>query len=249
MTKIHQLKTKLTIHQALEDFLRDQQDRLSKKSQEKYKSIVELYKSYLNEYAHQGLTQKEREYFEEQYNNHDKEFCELFGPDKILNGYNEFFGYFLPKKVIAGEDYFKSCGTVLKKLARWLEEKRYAVPEDSLEAVETSAKGGKDAAEADKIGSLLYELAQNFPLDEKLEADDDDFIEGYFIIHKVQNNILYLQDDENPDEDVYQVKIPAKLAGKLKTVIGWRVWLALVRTSTKGMEKWYIAEVGNVYPT
>jgi len=237
-----------TIQQTLNHFLNDQQKRLKNKTFEKYKSVIELYESYLDNYAYLVLDNEEHEYYEEQFKKHNKMFCELFEPDKILDGYFEFFGYFLPKKVLAGEDFFRNCGTVLKKLAKWLEEKGYAVNEDAVEAIETSSKGGKDAADANKIGSALFDFAEKFPLDKKLNAGDDDIIESFFVIQKVEDNVLYLQDDEDPDEEIYTIQIPERLAGMLKKATGWRVWMELVRTKSKGKEKWNIAVVGSVYP-
>ena len=242
------INDKPTIQQTLNHFLDDQQKRLKEKTFEKYKSVIELYESYLDNYAYLVLDNEEHAYFEEQFNKHNRMFCELFGPDKILDGYFEFFGYFLPKKVLAGEDFFRNCGTVLKKLAKWLEEKGYAVNEDAVEAIETSSKGGKDAADANKIGNALFDFAEKFPLDKKLSADDEDFIESFFVIHKIEDNVLYLQDDEDPDKEIYTVQISERLAGMLKKATDWRVWMELVRTKSKGKEKWNIAVVGSVYP-
>jgi hypothetical protein len=252
MAIIHTLDKKRpepNIKQTLAEFLDDQKMRLKKKTFENYKNVIVLFESHLNNYAHQVLAEKERKYFDDQYDNHNREFCELFGPDKILGGYNEFFGYFLPRKVIAGEEFFKNCGTVLKKLAKWMETKGYTGPEDSLRAIEASARGGKNAAEAERIGRMLYNFKKRYPLKQTIDQDENNFVESYFTIERVEKNILHLQDDESPDEEVYAVKVPASLAGKLAPAVGWQVWLGLIKAKTKGMEEWNIVEVGNVYPT
>ncbi len=115
MTIMNNFDNSSTVQQTLtlNHFLDDQQKRLSKKTYDKYKSVIELYESYLDNYAYLFLNNEDHTYYEEQFNKHKKMLCELFGPEKILDGYGELFGYFLPKKVLAKLKIFKTSDNAL----------------------------------------------------------------------------------------------------------------------------------------
>src|SRR3954462_2457828 len=116
-----------TINQLFEEFLADQEARLSPKTFDKYETIIRLYRSYLESYwpGHSG----------KDYNAVTKTkgtYCGTYGADDITSGFSEFLGYFMPRKVIAGNETMKAAGTVVKKLAKWLVEKGYAKGDESV---------------------------------------------------------------------------------------------------------------------
>jgi len=45
------------------------------------------------------------------------EFCDIFGPEHILSSIDEFLGYFMVRKVIAGKALLRTAGTTTKRLA------------------------------------------------------------------------------------------------------------------------------------
>ena len=112
-----------TISQALTEFLDDQKARISPKTFSKYRSIIELYKIYLENYwpGHDGeyaaITDKGGTY------------CGTFGPEDATQGYGEFLSYFMPRKVMCGKELIRAASTVTKKLAEWLTEKGYTSSE------------------------------------------------------------------------------------------------------------------------
>ena len=55
----------------------------------------------------------------------EEAFCKLFGPEEIPPHLGEFLGYFMVRKVSAGQELLKAAGTVTGKLARWLEQQAY----------------------------------------------------------------------------------------------------------------------------
>ena len=55
--------------------------------------------------------------------NADGTYCGTFGAKEIASGFSEFLDYFMPYKVIGGNETMKTAGTVVKKLAKWLVEK------------------------------------------------------------------------------------------------------------------------------
>ena len=123
-------KPSKAISQVFEEFLADQKDRISPKTFSKYQSIIQLYESYLESYwpGHDGEYDK--------ITNAGGTYCSTFGPEDATDGYSEFLGYFMPRKVMCGKDLMQAAGTVTKKLAKWLAEKGYA--EDTAEAPQRS---------------------------------------------------------------------------------------------------------------
>lgn len=109
-----------TIDAIFDEFLVDQEARLSPQTYTRYEGIIHLYRSYLEAYwpGHSG----------EDYKAVTKAggtYCGTYGAKEIASGFSEFLGYFMPHKVIAGNQTMKSAGTVTKKLTKWLTEKGY----------------------------------------------------------------------------------------------------------------------------
>ena len=100
------------IAQVLAEFLEDQKARLSAKTYAKHEDIVEWFERYLQSYwpGHDG------EYSEKP----GETYVERYGPEEIPGAFSEFLGYFMPRKVAAGEDTMRAAGTVTSKLAQWL---------------------------------------------------------------------------------------------------------------------------------
>src|SRR3972149_5655260 len=111
------------IRRVLEEFLEEQRKRLAPRTLARYEAVLDLLRSHLNGYAHEGLSAPEAARFERSYNAEGKEhreFCDLFGPDKIVENIGSFLGYFMIRKVMAGEDFLRAAGTVTKKLSDWV---------------------------------------------------------------------------------------------------------------------------------
>ena len=123
-----------TISEALQQFLEEQRQRLKPRTFADYEAIIELFQDALNGYAYLRLDEQEDALFDELHDQ-DLEFCDVFGPDKILGNVDEFLGYFLAHKVIAPQELLEMAGTVMQGLARWLQEKGYAQAEKPESAV------------------------------------------------------------------------------------------------------------------
>jgi hypothetical protein len=113
-----------TIEGVLEEFLDEQEARLSPGTFGKYESIVHLLKAYCERYwpEHDG------EY--ERITKAGGTYCGTYGPEDIPEAFSMFLGYFMPHKVIAGEETTKAARTVIRKLAKWLMTKGYAPDAD-----------------------------------------------------------------------------------------------------------------------
>ena len=117
-----------TISQVFEEFLADQEARISHKTYLKYQSIISLYKSYLESYwpGHDGEYDK--------ITKAGGTYCSTYGPEDATEGYSEFLGYFMPRKVLGPEAAARAAPTVVRKLAKWLEAKGY--DPDATDALE-----------------------------------------------------------------------------------------------------------------
>src|ERR1022692_1867938 len=137
-----------TISQVFEEFLADQKDRISAKTFSKYRSIMQLYESYLESYwpGHDGESSK--------ITKAGGTYCSTFGPEDVTGGYSEFLVYFMPRKVMCGKETMQAAGTVTKKLAKWLAEKGYV--EDTEDAQERAGEAAKDLPNAQVVLDILY---------------------------------------------------------------------------------------------
>ena len=104
-------------------FLEAQGKRLKQRTYNDYEDVIELFKIYLNSYGYLDLDGKDLETWESHYENDEESFTKLFGIDKIdFTIYNEFFEYFIIRKVDSGESYMKKAVRVMKKFTNWLKE-------------------------------------------------------------------------------------------------------------------------------
>lgn len=116
-----------TIENVLDEFLAEQDARLSPATFRKYASSVELLWIHLNGYGHEGLSDAELRRFERAFEEGDEEdFCRLFGPEKIVEQIPHFLYWFMLRKVFARESDLLAAATTSRKLVRWLVERGYA---------------------------------------------------------------------------------------------------------------------------
>lgn len=230
-----------TIQEVFQSFLSEQQTRLAPSTFARYKDVIELFAHSLNSYAYQSLQEAERKAWEKRWEA-DKEagsFCNTFGPDKIPENIAEFLGYFLIRKVSAGQDLLKASGTVMRKLLKWLEENNLVHSDSIGEAEELVDDIGPELPKAEKLSMILGQLCLEPPQGRLLEEWEG----GYAVIEKIEPGRLWFRDDFGGDEVVGPV-IVSKGATEVAKV-GWSISaLYLVRTS----RGWRMAEVGNVYP-
>jgi hypothetical protein len=131
--------------------------RLSSRTLRNYEDVVFLLRSSLNSYAYDSLDKVEQERWRKAYDAGDEEaFCHLFGPDKIPEHLGEFLGYFMVRKVMAGQELLRASGTVTKKLAAWLGEQGFITDQERREAARRGADAGRDLPRADRLGQLLH---------------------------------------------------------------------------------------------
>ncbi|MGB6969100.1 MAG: hypothetical protein WBD76_07530, partial [Methyloceanibacter sp.] len=152
---------KPTISEVLAEYLRAEKSRLAPKTYARYANVIELFTHSLNSYAANSLNQFERARFDKHFDaegDQHREFCDIFGPEHILENVGEFLNYFMVRKVIVGTDTLRAAGAVMKKLAKWLVEQGYAKSDDANLAIEQGSDAVRDLPAAEKLTTILYDL-------------------------------------------------------------------------------------------
>jgi len=99
----------MLIKDVFEEFLSEQESRLSPKTYRGYASVIELFEHQLDAYAWNNLS------------NGDKAYKEAH----IESNVREFLDYFVPRKVMAGNEFIlKTCPRVIRSLLRWMRNKQ-----------------------------------------------------------------------------------------------------------------------------
>jgi len=227
----------ITIDQALEAFLDQHRARLSARTMRSYEEVVELLRHSLNRYAPNTLGTREHERWERAFEAGDEDaFCRLFGPEHILGHFSEFLGYFMIRKVMAGQELLRAAGTVTKKLATWLYEQHYVSDEEREIAVEQGTEAGRDLPRAGRLAALLYEQSRGTSSFDPDDLGAAEFVEDYLLIERVEPGSLYFEGGVGP------VAVSAKACALAE--VGWGIDISLARLDGT----WRVVEVGNVYP-
>ena len=146
-----------TIQDLLARFLAAQRARLAARTYRNYGYVVELLSHCLNGYAYQDLNEVDRKRWEKAFDAGDEDaFCRIFGAGHIVENLGEFLGYFMVRKVIAGQELIAAAGTVTKKLARWLHDQDLRPARPRLRAVDHRAQDDRCPA----CGELMIDAEQ-----------------------------------------------------------------------------------------
>ena len=223
---------KKTIDRVFEEFLAEQQARLSPKTLRKYDDILDLFRSCLEGY----------------WPGHDEEydritsaggtFCGTFGPEELLDGVDEFLGYFVPHKVVAGKETMKAAGTVTKKLMKWLAEKGYA---DNAEAVQMAEERAADGARELPAAQDVVDLLEAY-VDMHAPERYSQTYEDHFTVMRILSGKLWLQPFTSGGSTIGPVPVPPEVSRICQ--LGWDISGVAVRTP----EGWRLMEVWNVSP-
>jgi len=222
-----------TIAQVFEEFLAEQEARVSRGTLSKYHSIINLLRSYLEGYW-PGHDQEE-------YNRITAaggSFCGSFGPEEIAGGLGEFLGYFMPRKVAAGKETMRAAGTVTKKLVKWLAERGYVEDEEALAAAEERAG---DAARELPAAQEIVDLLDAYLADHAPEQYSQE-LEDHFTITRVEPGKLWLEPLVSGRKEIGPIPVPHEVSRRCK--VGWDIGGVAVKTP-KG---WRLTEVWNVSP-
>jgi hypothetical protein len=152
---------KPTISEVLAEYLRAEKSRLAPKTYARYADVIGLFTHSLNGHAASSLSQFDRARFDKHFDaegEQHREFCDIFGPEHIIENVGEFLNYFMVRKVIVGADTLRASGSVMKKLAKWLVEQEYVKSDEADVAIEQGSDAARDLPAAEKLSTLLYDL-------------------------------------------------------------------------------------------
>lgn len=235
-----------TIDQVFEEFLAEQRERLKSRTVSQYEDVLNLLRHHLNGYAYETLLKPESALFDKHYNakgDEYREFCQLFGPDKIVGSLGSFLGYFMIRKVIAGQDLKRTAGTVTKKLSKWLAAKGYISEEEAQAVADEGAEAARDLPKAERAARILVDDVEDLAIDPTVLADEDYLEFDHFTIGKIEPGKLWLEIFEGGKRHLYgPVPVPSSATKLLRK--GWDISCSLGRVRGK----WRIVEVANVYP-
>ena len=224
------------IEAVLEEFLADQRARLKPKTLSKYEDVIRLFKDCMDSYGHQGLDNAERALFEQLYNakgDMRREFCQIFGPEKIPDSVGEFLGYFMVRKVMCGKELMRAAGIVTRKLGKWLVEKGYV---DAVQGAAMSERGGaaaRDLPAAEDLASMLAECVE-------YASADSETLEDHFTVDAVEPGKLHLSPMQSDEKIV--LSVPRHVSDACQ--VGWEISGAVAKVR----RRWRLLEVWNVYP-
>ena len=234
-----------TIEQVLDEFLADQRKRVRPKTLRQYEDVIGLLKSCLNSYAYQSLTKAESGLFEKHFNaegEQHREFCQIFGSDKILENLGEFLGYFMIRKVVAGETLMRAAGSVTKKLSKWLADSGCVSQTDSKKGMQVGREFARDLPKAERAARVLYESTRSLPI-EPTGIDEENYIDfDHYVISRIESGKIWLECSYEAGT-FGPIPVPVKATGLLAE--GWEISCSLGRIR----RKWRIVEMGNVYPS
>jgi len=192
----------------------------------------------LNSYAYQYLDDKDSKLFDKLYNEKNKEFCELFGPDKIGSSeIGEFLDYFMIRKVMGSEELMKTVGRVMRKFVKWMNEKGYMNEGEYDNSAEIVDELKDELPKVVELSSLIYEYIEDNPPEEFSES-----VDGYFRVIKIEPRKLWLDDYIGCGGTLGPVSVSTEISSMCKE--GWVIYLELGKTS-KG---WQMLVSGTVYP-
>ncbi len=232
------------IEQILEQFLDDRARCLKPRTLARYRDVVQLLQRYLDGYGYQPLGKEESKFFDHHFEatgSNQRSFCQLFGADKITENLDGFLGYFMIRKVVAGEELKRAAGTVCKKLARWLEQRELVSAAAARQAAERGADAARDLPRAERAAMLLAEQVAGSDVDIPALKDDDYVDFEQFTVSKVQPGRVWLS-SWSDDEEYGPLPIPEEASQLIKE--GWGISCALGRVRGR----WQLVQVGNLYP-
>ena len=234
-----------TIDQLFDEFLDEQRRRLRPRTLSKYEDVLGLLRDHLNGYAYQSLSKAESALFDRYYNaqgDEHLEFCQLFGPDKIVANLGGFLGYFMIRKVWAGQDLKRAAGTVTKKLSTWLAGQGHVAENEARDGADLGAEAARELPKAERAARILYDATADLAVGSNDLSDS--FLDfDHFTIAKVEPGRLWLEGfDRGKMRSYGPIPVPAAATQLLRK--GWDVSCALGRVDGT----WRIVEVANVYP-
>ncbi|MGI5493615.1 hypothetical protein [Microtetraspora malaysiensis] len=229
--------TAMTIDEALRRFLEEQRARLAPRTFRTYEEVIDLFRDCMNMYGSNTLDEEDEKRWREAFDNGDEDaFTRLLDVGYIESMLGEFLGYFMIRKVMAGQGLLRAAGTVTKKLVTWLAEQGVIDRETAAAQAAQAADAARDLPKADRLAEALHQLSLKTPHRDP-DTTDRWVEEGIPLpITKVEPGKLWF------DEEIGPLAVPPEISDLART--GWEATVVLAFTRNR----WWLVEVGNVYP-
>lgn len=226
-------------------FLHEEEQRLKQaRTLLRYQQIIELLRRYLNGYAYTTLTKPEAVLFR-RYTSEKREdsrtFCEIFGPDQILENLPTFLRYFIIEKVLAPEQFKRAAGTLTKNLTAWLKKEGHITRQQAAWGKELGAKAVRNIPKAERATDIVFHSIQEtlMPSDFTMR----DYLGfHHFVITDVNTGIIWVRAYDDPDQSILPIAIPQEASELLEPQ--WEIICSVARVG----QDWRIIEIGNIYP-
>jgi hypothetical protein len=229
--------TSIAIDEALNRFLDEQRERLAPRTFRSYADVIGLLRDCMNGYGPNLLSGADHDRWRRAYDAGDEEaFCTQMDASYIDSMLGEFLGYYMIRKVMAGQELLKASGTVTKKLVGWLAEHGVIDQAAAASRTEHATEAARDLPKAERLADALYELTLACPVrsPETAQRWIDDGIS--MRITRVGPGKMWFEGDVGP------LAVPREVSELAQ--VGWQVTAVLAFARNR----WWLVEVGNVYP-
>ena len=230
----------MTIEAVFNEFLIEQRQLLDIEKQEDYRDyeeVIDLFVQFLNNYAYLNLGIEDAEFFDNLYNNADKEYCDIFGSEYIEDyEVEEFLSNYMLREVLTDVDFLKASVKVISELVNWLHTNGYMDDGDYNETVKILSELKSDVLKAKELAILFLEYIESHPVNKYTEE-----LSGEFLIDEIEPGKLMLSEDLILGQIVGPVIVSQEISSKAK--VGWTVYLTVGKTG----HTWKPLSVGSVY--
>ena len=227
-----------TITDTLQQFLSEQSARLSPRTLASYQEVVYLLTESLDGEGYMALYPDETAFWEPLWRQDSRanSFCNIFGPDKIVDHTERFLGDFLVDTVGATRGLVASAATVTKKLAAWLEEHGYSDPADTRAAIGLAGNAARVLPRAQELGESLNELSDKT----KPEAGDEEFDELHVKIARLAPGKMWFAGSRG---EIGPLLVPREVSDLAE--VGWGISNLVLARRSGG--RWRLLQAGTVY--
>lgn len=226
----------------IDDLIRSYLDTLSPADRADVEGSLDLLRSGLDGYGHQHLTPAEARRWaiaraEDADADEELPFTQVFGARQLAKYLDEFFGYFLIRKVILSAEQVDETIEHVRGFVGWLAATGALTPAVARKALGRAAQASDELPAAEALGGHLYELAKRTT--ETAAARRvayDEIVDDFLVVERVAPGRLWFLDGVGP------IKVPEAASRVARA--GWTINLVLGRSG----DRWDVLEVGNVYP-
>jgi hypothetical protein len=222
--------TSKTIERLLEEFLADQEARLSPKTFAKYEDLIDLLRMQL----------------ESDWPDHDEEesdalikasgtYCGAVGAEHIAQGFSAFLRHYMAPTGILLTPPSHVVGAVVKALAHWLAEKGYIL--DGVSAKDLVVQALREV----RVSQRLFDRLDVW-LDKHDPDDYEETLEGHFRIKRAWPGQLWLVLIVPGAPVIGPIPVPKKISRACQ--VGWNLDAKVAQTDWG----WQLIDVWNIWP-